>query len=273
MAEDDLAADYAVIGVGSIAEAIVTGLCEAPAPPSVVLSPRNRTRTARLASRYPTVRVAADNQAAASAAGTVLLCLRPQDAGETLSSLRLASEQRVISVMASVSTAEVAELVGPVAEISRAIPGIAVAARHGFTPVFPPASAALRLFDDLGGSLVLESERLLDAVSVASATVAAHLAYLQTISSWLAGQGVELEDAQRLIASVFAGATAEFATSTDFVALVRHHATPGGLNEHFERALREAGGSRAVERALGALLDSIPVTKGTVPGDQENRPR
>ncbi|MFT4227532.1 NAD(P)-binding domain-containing protein [Micropruina sp.] len=258
MAEDDLTADYAVIGVGSIAEAIVTGLCEAPAPPSVVLAPRSRKRTARLAARYPTVRVAADNQAAASAAGTVLLCLRPQDAGETLSSLRLTSEQRVISVMASVSAAEVAELVGPVAEISRAIPGIAVASRNGFTPVFPPAGAAQRLFDDLGGSMVLESERLLDAVSVASATVAAHLAYLQTVSSWLAGQGVELPDAQRLIASVFAGATAEFATNSDFAALVRHHATPGGLNEHFEQALREADVYAVVDRALGALLDTIP---------------
>ena len=33
MTEGDLTADYAVIGVGSIAEAIVTGLCGAPAPP------------------------------------------------------------------------------------------------------------------------------------------------------------------------------------------------------------------------------------------------
>ncbi len=258
MAEDHLTADYAVIGVGSIAEAIVTGLCGAPAPPSVVLSPRSRKRTIRLATRYPTVRVAADNQAAASAAGTVLLCLRPQDAGDTLSSLRLAPEQRVISVMASVSAAEIVGLVGPVAEISRAIPGIAVAARHGFTPVFPPAGAAQRLFDDLGGSMVLESERLLDAVSVASATVAAHLAYLQTVSSWLAGQGVELEDAQRLIASVFAGATAEFATNSDFAALVRHHATPGGLNEHFERTLRDSGSYTAVSDALDALHDGLP---------------
>lgn len=106
--------------------------------------------------------------------------------------------------------------------------------------------------------MVLESERLLDAVSVASATVAAHLVYLQTVSSWLAGQGAGLEDAQRLMASVFAGATAEFATNSDFAALVRHHATPGGLNEHFEQALREADVYAVVGRTLGTLLDTIP---------------
>ncbi|MFT3833801.1 MAG: NAD(P)-binding domain-containing protein [Micropruina sp.] len=222
-------AEYAVIGVGSIAEAIVTGLSRSDEPPTILLSPRSRQRTARLAARYPAVRVAADNQAAASGAGTVLLCLRPQDAAETLATLRFRADQRLISVMASVPSAELARLTGPVAEISRAIPATAVAAAgHGFTPVFPGGSAAQRLFDGLGGSMVLGSEQLLDAVSVASATVAAHLAYLQTVSSWLVGQGAGLEDAQRLMASVFAGATAEFADESDFVALARHHATPVG---------------------------------------------
>lgn len=251
-------AEYAVIGVGSIAEAIVTGLSRSDQPPTILLSPRSRQRTARLAARYPAVRVAADNQAAASGAGTVLLCLRPQDAAETLATLRFRADQRLISVMASVPSAELARLTGPVAEISRAIPATAVAAGHGFTPVFPGGSAAQRLFDGLGGSMVLGSEQLLDAVSVASATVAAHLAHLQTVSSWLVGQGAGLEDAQRLMASVFAGATAEFADESDFVALARHHATPGGLNEHFERSLREAGVFAAVTDSLDSMLDGLP---------------
>lgn len=255
---DRATADYAVIGVGSIAEAIVTGLSESPTPPAILLSPRGRERTRRLAARYPGVRVAADNQEAASGAGTVLLCLRPQDARDALSALRFGPGQRLISAMASVSADELAGLAGPVAEISRAIPATAVATRKGLTPVFPGGGAAQRLFDGLGGSMVLGSERLLDAVSVASATVAAHLAYLQTVSAWLAGQGVELGAAQRLIASVFAGATADFANDADFAALARHHATPGGLNERFERSLRDAGGYAAVTEALDALLAGPP---------------
>jgi pyrroline-5-carboxylate reductase len=53
---------YGVLGVGSIAAAIVTGLCDGVAdPPDVVLSPRNADRAADLAARLPSVRVATDN--------------------------------------------------------------------------------------------------------------------------------------------------------------------------------------------------------------------
>ncbi|MFT4294097.1 MAG: NAD(P)-binding domain-containing protein [Micropruina sp.] len=255
MTDQKFSADYAVLGVGSIAEAIVTGLCDGvDAPPRVVLSPRSRKRSARLAERYPTVRVAADNQQAASSAATVLLCLRPQDAEAALASIRLDQRQRVVSAMASFSSEHLAQLIGPVAEISRAIPAAAVAERSSVTPLYPPGSAAQQLFDGLGGSMPLASENLLDATSVASATVAAHLAYLETISVWLAGQGVELDDAQRLLASVFAGATAGFAHSTDFTALARQHATPGGLNEHLVDALRAAGLYDTVAHCLDDML-------------------
>ena len=47
----DNAADYAVIGVGSVAEAIVSGLSRSDEPPTILLSPRSRQRTARLAGR------------------------------------------------------------------------------------------------------------------------------------------------------------------------------------------------------------------------------
>ena len=259
MTQQRFTADYAVLGVGSIAEAIMTGLCrDADAPPRVVLSPRGHARATRLAARFPTVRVAPDNQDAASSAGTVLLCLRPQDAVEALASVRLDAGQRVVSVMASLTSAELAELIGPVAEISRGIPATAVSSRQGFTPVYPAGSAAQRLFDELGGSLVLSSERLLDATSVASATVAAHLTYLETVSAWLARQGVDADESRRLLASVFAGATAGFAHSADFAELARQHATPGGLNERLAAALRRAGVYQTVERGLDELLGRPP---------------
>lgn len=50
---------YVVIGVGAIAAAIVTGLCEhAQDAPLIALSPRNASRAADLAARFPTVRIA-----------------------------------------------------------------------------------------------------------------------------------------------------------------------------------------------------------------------
>ena len=64
---------YGVLGVGALASAIVTGLCEGVAdPPAIVLSPRNADTAADLAARFESVSVAADNQAVVDAAGAGL---------------------------------------------------------------------------------------------------------------------------------------------------------------------------------------------------------
>ena len=56
---------HGVIGVGAIAAAIVTGLCDGVEDaPTILLSPRNPEIAADLARRFRTVRVCQDNQAA-----------------------------------------------------------------------------------------------------------------------------------------------------------------------------------------------------------------
>lgn len=245
---------YAVIGVGALAEAIVTGLCEGQtSPPRVVLSPRSRKRADALASTFDTVTVAADNQEAVTEADVVLVCVRPPQAEEALSSLTFRDDQRVVSVMASLPVARLQELCAPATEVSRAIPDPIVADRKGLTPVFPPGSEAERLFDGLGESLAFEEERSLDAASIASATVASHLAYLVTTSEWLAGQGVDPTDANRLIASIFAGVGDELRGASDLASLAEAHTTPGGVNERLEKSLRGAG----VFSTLSTSLDDL----------------
>ena len=251
---DEPAAELAVLGVGSIAEAIVTGLCAAATGRRIVLSPRGADRAARLAASHPNVRVATDNQAAVSAADTILLSLRVADARAVLPTLTFGPHQRVISVMPSLTVADLRALIGEVAEISRAIPSVAVAERTGYTPIHPVGSAAQALFDDMGASMVLSAEHQLDAASVASATVATYFAYLGTIADWLVGQGVERSSAQRLVAAVFAGASADLAHSTEFATLASQHATPGGQNEQLLAALRGAGMFETLSAKLDALL-------------------
>ena len=54
-----------IVGVGAIAEAIVTGLCEGEdTEVTIHLSPRSAGRASRLAARYPSVHVAESSQAA-----------------------------------------------------------------------------------------------------------------------------------------------------------------------------------------------------------------
>lgn len=246
---------FGVLGVGSIASAIVTGLARPEGPPrGFVLSPRSAQRAARLAAAHSGVRVATDNQEAVTDADVVLLCLRAADAPEVLKGLTFTPRQRVISVMPSLSVAELRDMVGPVAEISRAIPAVSVAERAGLTPVYPAGSAADATFAELGSTVPLGTEAQLEAASAASATVAAHFAYLTTIVEWLVGRGVDAGQARRLVGAVFTGAAADLATASAFDELAGQHATPGGQNEQLLAGLRRAGVYEAVGQGLDDLL-------------------
>jgi pyrroline-5-carboxylate reductase len=241
--------DLGIVGVGAIAEAIVTGLCEGQeAPPSIALSPRSAARTGRLAARYPSVHVADSNQGAVERADVVLLCVRPQDAQDALSGLTFRARQTIISVMAGISVDALRSLVAPAADIVRTIPLPAVASRTGLTAIHPPHELARAIFDPLGGVIAIDDERAFDALSAATATIAAHLTYLDTIARWLADRGIPEADANRYVAAVFGGLAG---TPPE------EYTTPGGTNEQFLAALRRAGTFDVVDRALDDVADRL----------------
>ena len=165
--------DLGIVGVGAIAEAIITGLCEGrTTDTSIHLSPRGAARASRLAARYPSVHVADSSQAAVERADVVLLCVRPQDAPAALSDLSFQARQAVISVMAGIPIGALRTLVGPAEVIVRAIPLPAVARRAGLTAIHPRSEHARAIFDPLGGVMAVDDERALEALSASTATLA-----------------------------------------------------------------------------------------------------
>src|SRR6185312_2502469 len=166
-----------VIGVGTIASAIVSGLCWGDEPHDVLLSPRNAKISTALAASHPGVRVAESNEAVARESSIVLLSLRPPDAG-VLRGLPFRKDASVISVMAGISVRELGEIVGPVGSIARAIPLPSVAVGCGVTPVYPFIEPARSLFAQLGTAVDVADESSFNLFSASSATVAAHFAYL-----------------------------------------------------------------------------------------------
>jgi hypothetical protein len=177
----DIPGDLGILGVGAIAEAIITGLCDdEDIQTSIHLSPRSAVRADRLAARYPSVRVADSNQAVVERADVVLLCLRPQDGPAALLDLAFRAHQAVISVKAGVPIDALRPLVAPAGPIVRAIPLPAVARRSGLTAIHPPHELARAIFDPLGGVIAVDDERALDALFASTATIAAYLSYLDT---------------------------------------------------------------------------------------------
>jgi pyrroline-5-carboxylate reductase len=250
---------YGVVGVGAIAAAIVTGLCEQVRDaPAILLSPRNPNRAADLASRFPTVRVAESNQDVVDRSSVLLLCIRPQDARSVLPGLKFSSQQAIVSMLAGVSIDTLQELVAPARDIARAIPLPSVAAREGATPIFPATEAARTLFDRLGSAIEIPNAVAFEATSASTATIAAHFAYLDSICRWLIAHGVSDTAAKRQVAATFAGLARQLRDpEPDFAELARDHATQGGTNEQFLAVLKQARVFDAVETGLNGVLERL----------------
>ena len=253
-----MSSTYGVLGVGAIARAIVTGLCEGvPDAPPVLLSPRNAETAQRLAARFPTVTVAADNQAVVDGSTTVIVCLRNADVG-LLGDLAWRADHVVISAVAGLGMSRLTRLVEPAAKVCRSVPMPPVADRAGLTSVHPPLAEARELFDRLGATLEVADVASYEALSATSATLAGFFEYLAVQSTWLEERGIPARVARRYVGATFAGALGSLQSDEPgFAELAGEYATPGGVNEQVREDLRAAGAYDELRRALDRAHDRL----------------
>lgn len=249
---------YGVLGVGSIAAAIVNGLCVQDAP-DILLSPRSAETAAALAERHATVTVAPDNQAVVDGSDVVVVAVLPGQVEAVLADLTFTDQHVVISVVAGVDLDDLTAWTAPARGVARAVPLPAVARREGRTPVYPPLPEAVALFDVLGGAIAVDDGSTYEALTATSATVAAHFVYLAAIAEWLVWRGLSPEDARGYVAATFRGASESLQGPVDFAELIAEVATPGGLNEQFARDLHAVPG--LVRDGLDSLLARLTVAE------------
>src|SRR5207253_10754683 len=103
-----------IIGVGTIAAAVVEGLQSSSAGCPIVLSPRNEQRASLLASKFADVQVAPTNQAVLDAREIVAIAVRPQIAHAVLSDLRFRPDHRVVSLIPAVTLEYLRGMTAPV---------------------------------------------------------------------------------------------------------------------------------------------------------------
>ncbi|HEY1501756.1 MAG TPA: NAD(P)-binding domain-containing protein [Acidobacteriaceae bacterium] len=242
-----------VIGVGSIASAIVTGLCRGGERHDFLLSPRNPKVAEALAASSPGVRIAENNEAVVRESSVVILCLRPPDAG-LLRGLPFRSDAPVISVMAGISLKQLSGIVGPVSNLARAIPLPSVAVGGGVTPVYPFIEPARSLFAQVGTVVEVADESSFNLFSASTATVASHFAWLARISDWLTSSGIDGLAARRYVAAMFGELAGSLqGDDPDFERLAKEHTTPGGINERFRQIMAEKGVWETVDEGLDQI--------------------
>ena len=244
------------IGTGALTSAIVTGLNSLERDPvSVVLSPRNEEIAANLASRYPNVRIAADNQAVLDECDTVMLAVRPQIAHQVLPELKFRRDHHLISLIATLSREEIIGLAAPASRVTKALPMPMIAQQLGATIIYPPDPDVTALLSGLGKVIEVESSSEFDALSVVTATYATYFKYLDTIHRWLKAHDVPDTKGRDYIAALFTalGHAPETAPEADFTHLAQDYATRGGINEQVLKELT----ARNVFDALAESLDGV----------------
>jgi len=232
--------DIGFIGTGALTAAIVTGLQRvADESVSVVLSPRNETIAAGLASRCRNVRIADDNQAVLDGCDTIVLALRPQVAGSVLPELRFRADHHVITLVGILSRDDIAAMVAPAGRVTKALPMPMIAHGLGATLVCPPDPATTAFFRQLGKVIEVDDAAEFDALSTATATFATYFKYLETIQAWLHDHDVADATARDYLAGLFTALAAapEKAPDADFMHLAKEYATRGGINEQVVREL------------------------------------
>ncbi len=244
------------VGVGAIAEALITGMCaDNEQRADFLLSPRNTEIATRLARRFPFIKVASDNQAVIDGSDIIFLAIRPQVAEDVLAPLTFRPDQRIVSLVATFDVARLRPLVAPAEAILRATPLPAVAQRMGALTLYPPVAEIAALLRGLGQLVQLESEADLDALWAATSLMASYFGLLETVTDWLLSRGLADAQARPFVAAMYhaLAVTAEARALDGFDKLAIEHSTPGGLNEQAYRELQAAGWTGLISETLDLI--------------------
>jgi len=233
------------LGTGHITSAMVTGLGSSYDDP-IWLSPRNAEVAADLARRFPRVSVGASNQDVLDKSDVIILALPPSTAAGVIADLRFRADHQIISVISGFPMKDLAAVVAPATGVTRAVPLPSVADRTGPTAIYPADPMVTALFNRLGAAIPVEREDQFEAFCAATGAIASHLAFAETVASWLARHGIPEATARTYVPAMFRGATN-----------AEEHATPGGINEQLLHDLTRHGLFEHLSAGLDAVLRRI----------------
>lgn len=209
----------AVLGAGTMGQAILGGLVKAGHPRRRLLATTRTRAAAEAVARATGLRVSTDNAAAAAAADIVVLALKPKTVAPVCRALHEARALKrgalVISIAAGVDIETLAVLLGTAFPVVRAMPNTPCAIGHGLTVLAPGPKAgeshlalARKLFAPLGRVLELE-EKHMDTVTGLSASGPAFVfVMIEALADGGVARGLPRQVAIEMAAQMVFGAAA-----------------------------------------------------------------
>jgi pyrroline-5-carboxylate reductase len=256
----------AILGAGTIGEALIAGLLSAGwrAPEEIVATARREERLADLAERFGVATTLSNGEAVAGAA-LVVIAVKPQDFEVLLGEIGglLDPGQTVLSVAAAIPTAKIEQLIAPGVPVVRAMPNAPATVHEGIAGVCAGAHAGdehVSIAEDVLshlGAVVRVPEQAMDAITAVSGSGPAYFALLAE-AMVEAGilLGLSRDITTRLVVQTMLG-TARLLRDEHIhpVELREAVTSPGGTTIRAIRELERAGVRAAFLNAIQAAME------------------
>lgn len=247
----------AMIGAGSMAEALISGMVTDHLLEASHIWVTNRSNQERLQELKSTYGVSAtyNLQELCRGADAIILAMKPKDALNALVSIKETLEPPtvIISVLAGVSLSSIEKILDKPMAIVRAMPntsatiGKSATALAGNKLVSNEASIMVeKIFQTVGLTKFVKEEQL-DAVTGLSGSGPAYIYYLfEALEKGAVDLGLDRELAKDLIIQTFLGAAEMLSKTSKSACQLRKEVTsPGGTTEAGLRVLADMGVEQA----------------------------
>lgn len=250
-----------VIGAGVMGEALIAALIRSGVNPGdISFAEKRDDRAAELTARYSIVH--RDLSDVAAEASTILLVVKPQDMGTTLSelALHLNEDALLISFAAGKTIASITSGLGksnPVIRVMPNTPALLGKGASGYSlgaGVTAPQRDFVATFLAATGKAIEVPESLQDAVTATSGSGPAYFfAFVEAMVEGSVALGLSREDATLLTIQTIVGAAALLESSGDSPTTLREKVTsPNGTTAAAIASFSASGLNEIVARAMAA---------------------
>ncbi len=261
--------NIAILGAGNLGISIAKGLVKQQAllPENTFLTKRNPKGMKDLIDLG--FQVTSDNKAAVEQSKTIILCVQPKQLGVLIDEIKpvLTKDHTVVSVITGISLGQLKELVGDQSAIIRAMPNTAIAVGQSMTCLATDnhgsdLDAAIKLFEPLGKTLVIEEPMMQAATVLGASGIAFFMRYLRAATQGGVQMGFDSTDAQ-LIAMQTARGAAELvlSNSTHPEVEIDNVTTPQGCTIEGLNEMEHKGFSSALIQGIMASYYRITKMK------------
>jgi len=244
------------IGTGKIASSVITGICTSKISfIKILVSPRNKSVAQKLEKKFKKVSIAKNNQEIVNSCNWIFLSITPTVGRQIIESLRFRASQTVISFISTITLTQLKKSIKVKAKIIRAIPLPPISLKKGPVPICPPDKSVKIFFDKIGTTVEIKNEKSSINFWSTSGMMAPFYELLKVMTNWLVKRGVQRNDAQKYITSLFLALSedAVFNSKKDLKYLVKESQTPKGLNEQGVKELSKAGFYKSLEKTLNSI--------------------